>query len=80
MSMLRFTKLNPTAFVDQKFEYAIMFAVMKMLGGLLCYFANICIIMRSESIEDIVKDYIAVEIISNIDNIMAQTIIGDENI
>lgn len=76
--MLQFAKLNPTAFTGQRFEYAMMFASFKLTGGMLCFFANCLIMLKSETIEDVIKDYIAVEIISNIDNLMAATVTGDD--
>lgn len=50
-----------------------MFAVFKLIGGLLCLATNITVLLRSGSIEDVVKDYVAVAIISAIDNQMAST-------
>ena len=76
--MLLFAKLNPTAFTGQRFEYAMLFAIFKMTGGMLCFFANCLIMLRSATIEDVIKDYIAVEIIANIDNLMAATVSGDD--
>jgi hypothetical protein len=55
-----------------------MFATFKLFGGMLCFFANCLIMVKSGSIEDVIKDYIAVEIISNIDNLMAATVTGDD--
>lgn len=77
-SMMQFCKFNPTAFAGQRFEYPLMFAFFKMMGGMMCFFANCLIMMRSESIEDVIKDFIAVEIISTIDNLMAATVIGQD--
>ena len=41
-----------------------LFASFKMLGGMLCFFANCLIMLKNTTIEDVIKDYIAVEIIS----------------
>lgn len=45
---------------------------------MLCFFANCLIMLKADNIEDVIKDYIAVEIISNIDNLMAATVTGDD--
>jgi hypothetical protein len=55
-----------------------MFAQFKILGGLMCFLANCLIMLRSETIEDVIKDFIAVEIISNVDNLMAYTVTGQD--
>ena len=39
----------------------------------MCLFANVTVLLRSGSIEDVVKDYVAVAVISGIDNQMAST-------
>jgi hypothetical protein len=57
-----------------------MFASFKMIGGLLCFCVNCFIMIASSSIEDVIKDYIAVEIIANIDNLMANTVSGDDKV
>lgn len=72
--MLSFTKKNPTVFTGQRFEYPMLFALFKLLGGTLCLFANTMILIRSDNIEDVIKDYVAVQVISEIDNIMAGTV------
>lgn len=71
--MLDFAKKNPTSFTCQRFEYAMMFAFMKLVTGMLCFLTNIVVMLRSTSIEDVVKDFVAVAIISTIDNMMAAT-------
>lgn len=72
-SMFDFARKNPSSFHGQSFEYACLFAVFKLTGGLLCLFANLTVLVRSDNIEDVVKDYVAVAIISSIDNQMAST-------
>ena len=73
-NMLDFGKRNPTAFQGQRFDYAMMFATFKLTGGILCFLVNIVVMLRSTSIEDVIKDFVAVEIISTIDDMMAATI------
>ena len=70
-SMLDFARKNPSVFEGQAFAWPSLFAIFKLVGGLLCLFANVTILLRSETIEDVIKDYVAVHIISNVDNAMA---------
>lgn len=76
-SMLDFVRKNPTVFHDQNFEYAFLFAAFKGMGGTLCIVANLVILLRSTSIEDVVKDFVAVQIISTVDDVMASTVNND---
>ena len=72
--MLAFAKKNPSAFTGQRFEYAMLVSFYKLLGGLACFGTNIVIMLRSSSIEDVIKDFVAVEIIANIDDFMYGTV------
>ena len=74
--MMSFVKKNPTQFVGQRFQYPFMFAIFKSFGGILCVMANILIILRSENIEDVVKDFVAVMVIMEIDDIIGRTVEG----
>jgi hypothetical protein len=76
--MLNFSKKNPCAFEGQRFEYAMMFALFKLIGGLLCFATNIVIMLRSTSIEDVIKDFVAVETIALVDDYMYNTV--EENV
>ena len=71
--MLDFARKNPAAFMGQHFEFPMLFAVFKLFGGILCLVTNVVILLRSGSIEDVVKDYVAVAIISSIDNMLGET-------
>lgn len=51
-----------------------LFAFFKSFGGQFCLVANTIIILRSDNIEDIIKDFVAVMIIMEIDNIVGATI------
>lgn len=53
-----------------------MFAIFKSFGGILCVMANILIILRSDNIEDVVKDFVAVMVIMEIDDIIGRTVEG----
>lgn len=71
---MSFVKKNPTQFVGQRFQYPFMFAAFKSLGGILCYAANLLIIVRSDNIEDVVKDFVAVMVIMEIDDMIGRTV------
>jgi hypothetical protein len=71
--MLEFALKSPSTFHRQKFEYACLFAIYKIFGGIMCLLVNITILIRSETIEDVIKDYVSVLIISRIDDAMATT-------
>jgi hypothetical protein len=73
-ALLNFGKKNPCAFEGQRFEYAMMFALFKLIGGLLCFLTNIVIMLRSTSIEDVIKDFVAVETIALVDDYMYNTV------
>lgn len=78
--MLSFAKKNCTCFSDQRFEYPMMFSLFKILGGFACFFCNVMLMLSSTNILDCVKDFIAVSIIAEIDNLMAQTVTSDESV
>ena len=71
--MLRFTKNNPSAFYASNI-YAFLICAMKILGGLQTELSNIVLMAKTETIEDVVKDFIALGIISEIDNVMMATV------
>lgn len=62
--MLSFAKKNINSFSGQRFEYPMMFAFFKLLGGVFCFFANIFLCVYSDNIVDVVKDFVAVQVIS----------------
>ena len=53
---------------------------MKIAGAFFTTIANIMIIMRSDNIEDVIKDFIAVEVIIEVDNIFADTMRGGQDL
>ena len=71
--MIRFTKNNPSAFYASNI-YAFLICAMKIFGGLITEFTNIGLMGSTETIEDVVKDFIALGIISEIDNVMMATV------
>ena len=50
--------------------------VFKLFGGIFCFIANILIMLRAYDIEKCVKNFLAVIMISNVDNLMAKTVIS----
>jgi hypothetical protein len=74
--MMRFIRLNPHRFKGGPWvPYFICLA--KLSGGLLTEAVNVVQIIGNSSVADVIKDYIALEIISNIDNIMVTTVQED---
>ena len=57
-----------------------MFATFKLIGGLMCVFANSMVMLTDSNIENVVKDFIAVGIIAKIDDLMAGTTLGNEEL
>ena len=53
--------------------------LMKFLGGILCEFLNMYIICQSTTIVDVVKDYVAMGILAEIDNILISTLVSYED-
>lgn len=78
--MISFSKKNIGAFSNNRFEYPMMFGFFKLTGGLFCFFANIFLCVYSDNIVDVVKDFVAVQVISCVDNIMLGTITADDSI
>ena len=62
--IISFTKKNPTMFSGQRFEYAIMIGMFKFLGGVASFAANILLCVVSQTIDDVIKDFVAVMIIN----------------
>ena len=65
--MMRYTVMQ-----DPKSEFSIMFpfliSFMKFLGGILTEIINGYKMSTAEAIEDVVKDFVAFEVISQVDN------------
>lgn len=73
-ALFSFVKKHPTNFFNQQFQYPLIFAFMKSCGGIMAVIVNLLIIIRSETIEDVVKDFVAVMIIMQIDDEVARTV------
>ena len=68
--MLSFAKKNPNAFKGQRFEFPMLFGLFKLTTAFLCFVVNVAIMAKSETIEDVVKDFVAAQIIATIDELM----------
>ena len=70
---MEFVKRNHEKFIGSP-NMAFFIAIMKFLVSLLAELINILIILQSDNNIDVVKDYIALGIIAELDNLMIQTI------
>ena len=52
--------------------------LMKIFGGAQCELSNVMLMLNSQTVQDIVKDFIALGIIAEIDNIILGSINGVE--
>ena len=55
-----------------------MFAYFKLYGGIFCFFTNSFLCVYAKNIADVVKDFVAVSIISQIDDLMVGTLTQDD--
>ena len=74
LSLIQYAKMNPCGFHGNNAIYPYMMGLMKLIGGILAELVNMIIIVRSQTIYAILIDFIAMIIISEIDDMMAQTI------
>lgn len=74
LSMMKYIKNFRHKFLRVNTLYPWFMALLKLLGGVLTELINIYIIIQAESIEDVVKDFIALGIIAEIDNLMSLSI------
>ena len=72
--MMSYAKKNPSSFVNHAWYYPFMVGLFKVLGGLFASITNAFIIMQSPDSCEAVKDFVAVGIIYEIDNIVAGTL------
>ena len=71
--MMRFIKNNPQDFKHGTYIHAFLIATMKLIGGALTEFISIAMVLHSDNIEDVVKDFIALIIITQVDDLMVLT-------
>lgn len=57
-----------------------MFAIFKLFGGIFCFICNVCLAVYSDNIADVVKDFVAVQIISQVDDLMVGTVTADDSV
>ena len=70
---MNYTKNNFDKFdrpINAQLAYVI--SIFKVIGALSCETINILVLIQSSTIGDVVKDYIAFEIIANVDNIIGE--------
>ena len=72
--MMKYIKHNPENFKNGTVVHAFSIALMKLVGGYITEIMNINLICSSTTIEDVVKDFISLGIIAEIDNLMAFTV------
>merc|ERR1712216_371651 len=75
LDMMKYTKNNASSFADKtNNQIAFSVAYMKIFGGLFTEIVNIGIIITSTTVTDIVKDFIALGIISEIDDYVGKSL------
>ena len=74
--MMSYAKKHASVFTNKAWHYPFMVGMLKTLGGLFAWFTNAIVIMQSDDETEAVKDFIAVGIVYEIDNIVADTIFG----
>ena len=72
--MLSFAKKNPRAFINNNFELPCVFAIFKILGAIFSLAACTKIVLISDNVLDVVKDFAAVSVISQIDELLVMTV------
>ena len=71
---MRFIKYNSKEFKNTTIIYPFLCALMKFVAGTFTELMSIIMIMSSDDIGDVVKDFIAFNIIKEIDNMMVMTV------
>ena len=79
LDMMMYVKHNSHTFKAKGALLGFIVALMKVLGGLVCEVANILVIVQSETVGDVIKDFIAFGIIQEIDDIIASTVGGTQD-
>ena len=71
-----FAKTFPAEFKKVGSFIPFMVGLMKLIAGMLTEIINILILIESNTIIDVVKDYVALVIIATIDDLMISTVAG----
>ena len=77
--MMKFIKFNSTKFSSSQYTstgimHPFLCALMKLVAGGFTEIMSIIMIMSSDDIADVVKDFIAFNIIKEVDNMMVMTV------
>ena len=74
LALQRYLISNRAKFTKASDVYPFLVAAMKALAGLYTEVVNIIVIVQSESVQDVVQNYIGFGIISDIDNMISDSI------
>ena len=74
INLMKFVRHNSFGFYGKQSLFPFYISFMKYTSGLLTEVTNIMIIVQSETIEDVIKDFIAFGFICEIDNMMISTV------
>ena len=73
LQMLQYAKNNHSKFKHQDIFLVYIIGLMKLIGGIMCECLNCLIIVQSETTSDVIKDFIAFNIIVEIDDVLVST-------
>ena len=75
LTMIKIVIYQPEVFTSkQAAVLSFMIPIMKLIGGLFAELVNILLIVESEQITNVIKDFIALGIIAEIDDIMLKSV------
>ena len=74
LELMNFAKKFPEAFSNRGNGIAFYVALLKIIGGIMTEVINTFLMIEATSVLDVVKDFIALEIISTIDDMMISTV------
>ena len=74
LGLMSYSKQHSVKFQGSKMTYPFMISFMKFMGGFATEIVNVFIIVQSKNVGDVIKDFIAFQIIAEIDDIMGRTL------
>ena len=74
INLMRFTRNNSEGFYGKQSFFPFSVALMKLMGGFMTEYSCVLIIVQSNNIENVIKDFIAFGFICEIDDIIMQTV------
>jgi hypothetical protein len=74
LAMMKYIKYNSTEFNSTGIMHPFVCALMKLVAGVFTEIMSVIMIMSSTDIADVVKDFIAFNVIKEIDNMMVMTV------